>query len=97
VVSLRQSAWLGAPIALAALVYLLWWRPKLLIDVEPSPLIYMLTAFWLTVIASASSLLMVKRLPRLVVASIALTALILAIPASTALTLTGLWLTGNAP
>jgi hypothetical protein len=95
--TIARFVWVTVPVALALLTYFLWLRPKLLLDIEPRPLLTLLVAFWLSVAAAASSLLLLRQIPRTVAASVALTALILYVPASTVLTLTGWWLAGTPP
>jgi uncharacterized membrane protein len=92
-----QVVRVSVPVALALLAYYIWLKPKLLLDIEPRPLLTLLVVYWLSVLSSVSTLLMWRQIPRTVFVSVALTAVILYVPASTVLVLTGWWFTGSAP
>lgn len=78
----------------AGITYWLWWKPKLLLDIEPYPLTFMTIAFWSTVISIPACLVVFRRNIRSAATPLLVAALIAAIPASTALTMTSWWLKG---
>jgi hypothetical protein len=82
-------------VLLAAITYWLWWIiPKRFVDIEPYPLTFMTIAFWATVVAILACIVALRRNIRAAAIPLLVAALIAAIPASTALTLTSWWLRG---
>jgi hypothetical protein len=82
------------PVLLAAITYWLWWTPKRFIDIEPYPLTFATIAFWVTVVAILACLVAFRRSIRVVAAPLLIAALIITIPARTALVITSWWLKG---
>lgn len=82
------------PLMLAAITYWLWWTPKRFVDVEPYPLTLMTLSFWATVVAILLCAVLLRRHIRVAAIPLLFSALIVAIPAGAALTMTGWWLQG---
>jgi hypothetical protein len=82
------------PVVLAAITYWLWWAPKRFVDIEPYPLTFMTISFWTTAFAILACLIALRRNIRVAGLPLLVAALIAAIPANTALTMTSWWLQG---
>ena len=88
---------LWSPPVLACATYYLWWRPKILIGVEPRPLVFMLVLYWISLILVLIAAYSFRHRPRIALTVVIGTGAILFPPTQTAALLTEWWVRGVAP
>jgi hypothetical protein len=87
-ISSSDVARLAAPVGLAVITYQLWWHPKALQTIEPIPLLFLVSAFWVTVAVAFAVIPLFKRHAWLAAVSLALTFLPLVIASNPVVPLT---------
>jgi hypothetical protein len=78
-------------VCLAVITYEMWWHPKALVDLEPFPLAFLVTVFWITLAVAIATVPLLRKCPWLAGSALAATFAILAI-ASNPVVVVSWWL-----